>query len=172
VITPDSEANIPILVGQAIQSALLGEYPDVPVFLRHLRTTDGTQVVGVLCDNLDPQESTKEIGHGPFLGAPAFSAPTMRTYNFQIEALVTDTDNTRGISTHHAMAAWIYRVLAYSEPLRVALAVLSISSSGFNEKVTRWDVRKQHYRDNTVKGRWLAMSVTEFWVETVSTREM
>ncbi len=171
MIVPDDN-NIPMLVKNALKLEFERLYADVPVFNRSVRTSDGVQAIGILGDALDPDEDSKEIGQGRLGMGPAFSAPTKKSYTFYIQGLVTDTDTERGISTHHAMASWIYNVLARSEPLRVALAALVSIDLGYQERVTRWDVRRQRYRDDSIDGRWLAMSMTEFWVETVSTKEM
>lgn len=164
-----STTSIPMQVKSILKDIFNDYYSDIPVYLRTVRTTDGVQVIGIVAEALDPDEDSKEIGHGPVMGAPGYSAPTKKQYTFYIQGLITDPDSERGISTHHAMAAFIYNVLARSEPLRVALASLVSTDLGYTERVLRWDVKRQRYRDDSIEGRWIAMSMTEFWVETITT---
>ena len=135
----------------------------VAVLRRALRPTDPIQSLGISPVDWMPNEDSKEIvGQA----SPGPSEPTLQTYFYNIQTLVKDTDETRGLAIHSILGTRARAILYRDVPLRVGLASLQVTLDGATEQLKRYGVRAQRFVSNELQGNFLYVSTIEFWVET------
>jgi hypothetical protein len=135
----------------------------VAVLRRALRPTDPNQAVGISPVDWMPNEESKEM-MGQVVPGP--SEPTLQTYFYNIQTLVKDTDEVRGLAIHSILGTRARAILYRDMPLRVGLASLQVDLDGVTEQLKRYGVRAQRYVSNELQGNFLYVSTIEFWVET------
>lgn len=138
--------------------------PDVECFKRPLRNSDPQQSVGVHAQMWDPDPESYEM-----LGAANIHPmqPTLQTYTYGVQAFVKDGDEERGLAIHATLAHRVRTVLYTYEPLKVALASLSVPyENGQVEQLKRWGIRTARYFSGEIDSVNLYLSTLEFWVQT------
>jgi hypothetical protein len=135
----------------------------VAIFRRPLRPTDPNQAVGIAPSDWMPKEESKEIRG---VQVPGTVEPTLQTYYYNIQTLVKDTDEVRGLAIHSILGTRARSILYRDEPLRVGLASLEVQLDGATERLKTYGVRAQRYLTNDIQGTFLFVSTIEFWVET------
>jgi hypothetical protein len=135
----------------------------VAVLRRALRPSDPIQCVGISPVDWMPDEESKEI-RGVSIPGPL--EPTLQTYFYNVQTLVKDTDEVRGLAIHSVLGTRARAILYRDVPLRVGLASLQVELDGVTEQLKRYGVRAQRYVSNEIQGNFLYVSTIEFWVET------
>jgi hypothetical protein len=133
---------------------------DLQIFKRPLRPTDPVQAIGVFSSLWEPEEDSFEMGH------QTPGEPTLSRYQIGAQGLVKDSDEVRGLATHSVLSKRMRGVLYGYQPLRVALAQLSVTLDGSTERLTRWGIRTQRYMNNDVEGSFVYLSTLDYWIET------
>ena len=136
---------------------------DLFVTRRPLRNTDPNQSVGVYAGDWQPQDNSKEFKG---LGNAHASTPTLSRYRIIVQSFIKDMDQERGLNVHAVLSRMVRSMLYTDEPLRVALAGLSVNLDGSTERTQRWGVTSQKFFSNELSGDWLYLSILEFWLET------
>lgn len=126
---------------------------------RRLRPSDPTRSAGVAALDWIPRENT-QAQHEPLLG----------TYLYIVESFVKNTSEEEGGKAHTILAKKIRNMLYRDDGFRVRLTgAPSTPVQGIVERVQRWGVRQQRFQANELEGKFLFLSITEFWVEVEST---
>lgn len=131
----------------------------VRVCKRPIRDNDYTQTVSVYANLWSPDMDSLEMQGGPI-------EPTIQRYTVDIEALVVDMDDERGLATHALLSTMVRLMLYRSEPLRVALPMLEVNLGGYREKFSRWGISQQRYQNNKIGSNFVFLSTVDLWFET------
>jgi len=133
-------------------------YPDLFIIQRMLRQADPTQSLGVYPLNWLPDEGSYETGN--------FEEPTIQRYVIGVQTFVMHADPVKGIQIHSVLSK-VMRSLLYNDvPLSVGLNQLQITMFGKTEKIQRRGIARTKYLSNEVRGQFLYLSTTEYWLET------
>lgn len=159
MIDPTSEPVFPINVVECLAIVLPGVDPDVKLLKRPLRPTDPHMGIGVYATLWQPNEQTHEIGHF------AHEA-TLNNYQLGIQTLVKDGDTEKALAVGSIFTRRVRTVLYRNEPLRLALGSLYVEDGTSRESMKRWGVRSQRYMSNDIEGKFVFISVLDYWIET------
>lgn len=164
------QANVdvfPVNVVNIIATRLRVLDPDIRIFKRPLRDSDGTQCIGVYPITWNPDESSMEM-QGELLGAPLVGRhqPTLQRYIVGIQAFVKDTDEEQGIAIHATLSKMIRSLLYGDVPLAVGLNALSLTMNNSRERIQRRGIQVQRFLSNEVDGIFMYLSSLEYFVET------
>lgn len=135
---------------------------DLPIKMRPLIETDGTQAVGVYPVDYRPDQDTHEMK--AYIGGA--QVPVLQDYLINIMTMVMDSEQERGIATSSTLSDKICSVVAYDTVLDVALKNLVITESGRIKSARRWGIRRTIYQSGDLRGFFLYVSVSEFWLQT------
>lgn len=139
--------------------------PDLRIFQRALRDSDGTQSVGVYPITWTPDETSFEMNGQPPT-TQAAGEPTLQRYIIGVQAFVQDSNEEQGIRVHSILAKQI-RSLLYRDPiLAVGLSTLSVVMNGSTERIQRRGIQVQRFLANDVQGVFMFLSSCEYYVET------
>lgn len=163
MIDPTSEAVFPNNVVRCLEIVLPGIDPDVAVFPRPLRPSDPDHSIGVYAALWQPDEDSYEMKG---IGSPHASEPTLQTYQIGIQSLVKHGDSTVALAISSILNNRIRSVLYRNAPLAVALGSLYTDDGTVRESMRRWGVRSQRYMSNDIEGKFVFISVLDFWIET------
>lgn len=125
---------------------------------RPLRPADPAKSIGVYAYDWQPTAGSEEIG--PLMG------PTLATYLIRVQLLVKHSKEEEARAMYTVVAKNMRTMLARDPELRVRLAALSEVDLSATERVHRWGVRSQRYLNNEIKGTFLYMATTDFFVQT------
>lgn len=160
MIDPTAEATFPGNVVEILADVLPSVEVDSTCYKRPLRPTDPNYSIGVYPTIWQPNEETYEMGH---------SAPheaTLNSYQIGIQTLIKDGDTERGLAVGSIFARRVRTVLYRNEPLRIALGSLYVEDGTSRESMKRWGVRSQRYMSNDIEGKFVFISVLDYWIET------
>lgn len=148
----------------AVIAARIATYvdTDVKVFLRPLRTTDGTQALGIFPSTKLPDPTSQEI-KGDY---PNSVEPTLKRYNIILQALVTDTDEQAAISVHSIFNQRLWRMLLRDPVLATGLTSLFVDADNSRERFQRRGITLVRYLSNEIQGTFIQTSWLEFWLDT------
>lgn len=139
--------------------------PLEPTFLdRPLRAEDPNRSISIYAYDWVPDEATQEMGSGL-----AFAGPTVTRYNYRIQSLTRYVVEEEQRADASVDAKVIRAILARDPGLRVALEALSDEVAGVREKYLRYGVSRQRFFNNELRGTFLGLCLTEFWVDTQTT---
>lgn len=138
-----------------------GANDGIRIYKRPLRVEDDTETIGITADHWIPDKNSMEMRGGTV-------EPTLQRYTVNIQGLVKDADEDRGIATHSLLCSLIRSMLYRDIPLGLAFRELSVTVGGVREKSTKWGVVSQHYLNNQLKGSFIYLSRLEFYIETQS----
>lgn len=131
--------------------------PDLNILRRPLRSTDGTQSIGVHPTDWVPDETSWEF---------TSKEPTIQRYIIRIQALCKESDEEKGIAIHSVMSKAIRSLLYNDNPLQVGLDMLSVTMNGVTERIQRRGISRQRYLSNEINGLFVYLSVLDFYLET------
>lgn len=160
MIDPTAEAVFPGNVIECIAIVLPGIDPDTVVHKRPLRSTDPSYSIGVYPTLWSPNEESYEIR------SKAPQEATLNNYSIGIQTLIKDSDTERGLAVGSIFANRIRSVLYRNEPLRLALGSLYVEDGTSRESMRRWNFRSQRYMSNDIEGKFIFISVLDYWIET------
>lgn len=152
-ITPVFPNNVVDLMATRFQAI----DPDLQIYRRPLRATDGTQAIGVFGRQWTPEDDSREFSR---------KQPTIQNYLITVQAFVLDADEERGLAAHSVLSAMVRTVLYNDGPLNIALASLSVTLLGSTESFRRSKVRVQNYISNEVQGNFLYLSTLDYELQT------
>lgn len=137
-----------------------------PHFLeRPIRPTDPWRTISVFAADHTANEESVEI-----LGQSAPPEPTIHRYQYRIQNLIRHTKEDVGKRLSSIDGKVVWTVLYRDPELRLALAaVVDTDVFSVTERFKRLGVRQQRYLNNEVRGEWLWVTQTEFWIETATT---
>lgn len=157
------DTEFPANILKALQNSFSLIDPQVPVYLRPLKQSDGIQAIGIYPTTTGPDDSSQEIRGPATLGG---QFPTIRRHTLHIMGMVIHTDPAQGVAQHATLAKRMWARVATDPALRVALSNLSSTDSGLVERAKRWKLGRTEYQSGELRGTLVYMSVTEFWLET------
>jgi hypothetical protein len=169
-INPDEQVfpnNVVKCLGIVMPS--LGDPNELFVIKRPLRPTDPNKSVGIYSTLWQPNEDSYEMGHNNLLGQPVGAMPgepTLSQYQIGIQTLVKHSDTEAALAISSILNKRIRAVLYRNDPLRLALGSLYVQDSTSRESMKRWGVRSQRYMSNEIEGKFVFVSVLDFWIET------
>lgn len=131
--------------------------PDLTVLRRPLRSTDGSQSVGIHGTDWVPDETSWEFSS---------KEPTVQRYLIRVQGLCKESDQEKGIKIHSVMAKAIRSLLYNDAPLQVGLNLLSVTMNGATERIQRRGVTRQKYLSNEINGTFVYVSSLELYIET------
>lgn len=159
MIDPTASDAFPNNVVECLAIVLPSVDEDVTVYKRPLRPTDPNYAISVYSTLWQPQEDSYEMGH-------LETEPTLSNYQIGIQTLVKDGDTERALGISSVLTKRVRTVLYRNEPLRVALGSLYVEEGSLKESLRRWGVRSQRYMSNDIEGKFVTISVLDFWIET------
>lgn len=134
---------------------------DLFVTSRPLRPSDPAQSIGVFGSIWTPDDESYEMRN------VAASEPTLQRYILTAQGFIKHGDEELGLAIHSVLSQRMRAVLYRDEPLRLALAGLSVTySNGAKESLKRWGIGNQRYLTNEIDSRWLYLANLELWFET------
>lgn len=157
---PQPPVGFPLNIVDVLQDLLPGLMPDHKVISRPLRYTDPARSIGVFLVDWTPQPASQEIGH---------IEPTLSTYNIRIQNLVKHTNEVEGKALFSFDAKTLRAVLYRAGSLTLRFAGLTEELLGSRESSMRWGVGRQRFLSNELKGQFVHLGQTEFWLETETT---
>lgn len=125
---------------------------------RPLRPMDPNLTIGIFAVDWVPRDDSREIGM-PF-------GPTLNTYLLRFQTLVKHSHEEEGRVLFSTAAKKLRTMLARDPDLRVRLAALSEVELAAKETVRRFGVRNQRFLNNELRGAFVYMATTDFFVET------
>ena len=135
---------------------------------RRVTTDDPNLSVGIFADSWDPSKPSSEVMGSGFAG---MHTSTINRYSVNVQGLVIDTMEDRGLRRHYALAAAIRATLAWREATGLALAATSVEIvPGHTESLRRWTMDSQKYYSSKLSSKWAYLSVLEITLETESRR--
>jgi len=129
----------------------------IRIVYRTVRTTDRTETLSITAGHWTPEEDSKELG-----GAE----PTLQRYTVNVESLVVDMDEERGIQTHSYLSTLVRHLLYRDPALQAAMPALSVTVGGYTESLKRWGINQQAFLNNKVGQSFVFLSSVELWFET------
>lgn len=160
MIDPAAEAVFPGNVIECIAAVLPAVDADATVYKRPLRPTDPNYAIGIYATTWSPDEDSLEIGHAPPQEA------TLNSYQIGVQTLIKDGDTERGLAIGTIFARRVRSVLYRNEPLRIALGSLYVEDGSSRESMKRFGVRGQRFMSNDIEGKFVFISVLDYWIET------
>ena len=152
-------AGFPMNVVDVLHDRLAKLMPDHAVIDRPLRTSDPARSIGLYVADWNPEGNSQEIGQ---------YEPTVSTYQFRVQNLVKHTDEIAGKALF-ALDAKSVRVVLYRDPnLRLLLSELVEELIGTRERATLWGVARQRFLSNEMRGTFVYLAQTDFWLKTES----
>lgn len=142
------------VLGTALGDAL-GPSVTASVFSRPLRPTDPDISMGVYLVDWTPRDYQ--------IGQPE---PVVGTYEIRVDLLVKHLEEITGRDLSGKYAKMIRTMLYGDADLRVALTAITESYNGRVERVQKCAVRSQKFLNNEVRGTFLYLASSEFYVET------
>lgn len=134
----------------------------VRIYQRALGDADSTETIGIYPVFWNPDRDSIEMR-----GKVAATEPTFQRYPIEIESMVRDQDEIRGIEVHSYLAALIKQTLFRSEYLETVMPTLQTSLNGSIERVARWGVENQTYAPLGLRGILFSfVATTTFYVDT------
>lgn len=133
--------------------------PEHNIILRPLRYTDPAKSVGIYISDWVPQEDSHQIGQ---------EEPALATYAFRIQNLVKHTNEAEGKAWFAFDAKTIRAVLYRDNDLSLRLRNLVENILGTRETAKRWGVARQRFLSNELKGQFVYLAQTDFWLQTES----
>jgi hypothetical protein len=127
------------------------------IFKRPLRTSDGTQVVGIFPSMKRPVVTTIEIQS---------LQPTISRYSFIMQTMVVDSDEEACISVHSILSNRLWRMFYRDSPLDIGLTALAVDADNSRERIQKRGVELQRYLSNEIDGSFVETSWIECWFET------
>lgn len=147
-------ADIITVLETALEGAL-GASVTPTVLARPLRPTDPDVSIGVYLVDWTPRDY--QIGQND---------PVVGLYEFRVDLLVKHIEEMQG-RTLSAKYAKMIRTMLYGDgDLRVALSQTTEEFNGLVERVQKCGVRVQRFLNNEIKGTFLYLASSEFYVET------
>lgn len=138
--------------------------PDVMLYKRPLRNTDGPQAIGLSAAMWAPDPESLEMRGG---NSTAPQLPTLQTYTYTAQSYIKDANEERGLADHAYLAHAVRSVLYTHTALRVALAQLKVEyENDLTESFRRWGIRTARYFSGEIDSINLYLCTLEFWVET------
>lgn len=159
MIDPSVSTAFPNNVVECLATVLPSVDEDCTLYKRPLRPTDPNYALSVYGTLWQPNEESYEMGH-------LTGEPTLATYQIGIQTLVKDGDTERALGISSILTKRVRTVLYRNEPLRVALGSLYVQDENSTERLRRWGVRSQRYMSNDIEGKFVTISVLDFWIET------
>ena len=147
-------SNIVLLLDDVVRAAM----PDYEVAKRPLRLMDPAKSIGIFLVDWQPVVGTEEMGNS--------FGPTLNTYLLRLQVLVKHGDEAEGRVMFTTAAKKLRTMLARDPDLRVRLAALSEVELAAKETVRRFGVRNQRFLNNELRGAFVYMATTDFFVET------
>lgn len=141
--------------------------PDLFIAKRPLRTSDHGQSVGIFPSLKVPDQSSWEVGGA---GSQASGEPTLKRYTVILQSYVKDSNEERAISIHSILAARLWRMVFWDNPLHVGLTALQVVANNTTERFQRRGVSLARYLSNEIQGSFIQTSWIEFWFDTETTR--
>lgn len=174
MIDPTIETVFPNNVVKCLGIVLpgIGDEGELTVLKRPLRPTDPDKSIGIYGTMWNPVESSYEMGHFNTLGTPVGAMPgepTLSDYQIGIQTLVKHSDTEAALAISSVLNKRVRTVLYRNQPLRLALASLYVEDGTSRESTKRWGVRSQRYMSNEIEGKFVFVSVLDFWIETEMT---
>lgn len=160
MIDPAAEAVFPGNVVTILGDVLPAVDVDATLYKRPLRPTDPNYSIGVYATIWQPEEESYEIGHTTPHEA------TLNSYQIGIQTLIKDGDTERGLAIGSIFTRRVRTVLYRNAPLRIALGSLYVQDGTSRESMKRWAVRSQRYMSNDIEGKFVFISVLDYWFET------
>ncbi len=134
----------------------LADIPEVTsVVGRPVRIMDPHGTAGIFAGDWNPREY--EIGN---------EEPSFGRYNLAIQFNTKGTPETVYRAKHADGSKNIRSMLYRDQDLRVALAALSETTMGVTERYGRFEVVRQRFFSNDMKGSFVFLSHIDLWVET------
>lgn len=129
-------------------------------FTRPLRADDPNRSIGIYSFDWTPNQQTQEMGW------PGETGPTITRYGYRIQTLTRYAIEEEQRADASIDAKVIRAILARDPAIRVALTALSDVAVGVREQLTRYGVSRQRFFNNELRGSFLGLCLTEFWVDT------
>ncbi len=152
--------NIVNLVAE--HAPLLGDPGEINVFKRPLRSSDPVKSVGVNATLWTPDANSYEMGRG----RPGYGGPTLQRYTVQVQGLILDMDEVRGLATHAMLAKLLREMLVRDTTFHLSWAALAATGDGTTERVKRRWIPNQEYYSNDVNGSFIYLTTLDFITET------
>lgn len=94
------------------------------------------------------------------------AAETRGKYYVYLQTINKDAERDKGAAESSKLVKSL-RVMMYRDTtLRLALGGLSETILGATERALRWGVQEQRYQSNVIRGEFIFVSATQFWLET------
>lgn len=162
-IDPLANPDFPNNVVRALVAVLPGVDLDATGYPRPLRPTDPDYAVGVFAQVWTPEEDSYEMKG---FAAPGPNEATLNNYGVGIQTLTKHGDTDLGLAISSIFAKRVRTVLYRNQPLRLALSSLSVSDGSSTERMKRWGIRNQRFMSNEIEGKYVFLSVLDFYFET------
>lgn len=94
------------------------------------------------------------------------AAETRGKYYVYFQTINKDIERDKGAAESSKLVKSLRLMVYRSKPLQVALAGLSETILGATERALRWGVQEQRYQSNVIRGEFIFVSATQFWLET------
>lgn len=137
--------------------------PDLYVCQRRLLTTDPVQSVGVAAAMWSPDPQSYQMRGG------LSSEPAIQRYELNVQAMVKDTDEERGIAVSSKLSKMVRGIILTDVPLRDSLQSLRSTLYGVAERTLRWSIPAQRYLSQELSGQFIFLSTIQVQLETENT---
>ena len=137
---------------------------------RPLQSSDPLVAVGIWGGEVRDDQGSMETGRGAVMGMGRqgmHHGATLTDYIINMQAMVKDGDEERGLARHSVLANAIRRMLLFDNTFGLALAALVVERDGWVERTTgRRRIASQRFFNNEVQGSFTYVATFEFLLET------
>lgn len=149
---------------------------DLELFVcrRPLRSSDPNNSIGIWGAQVVDNPNSHETGGRAVMGGGRMGgmshAPTILGYVLNLQVMVTDGDEERGLATHAALAQRVRRMLVHNYAFGVSLAELVVVGTDVPVSTERTTgvrrIQSQRFYNNEVSGSFVYVATFEYLVET------